>query len=513
MEIEFKFQIPTARLPALEADMVAGGATRTRLQARYFDTANGMLAKHGIVLRLRREGDRWVQTAKATSAEKGLLHRLEHNFELPEDQDEATMQPDIRRHTGTSVGKRIDKLIKQHDAPLVETFATDISRLACIEQLGNTKVELALDVGKVMCQAADGNPNQYRESLVCELELELVEGDLADLVALADRWSQRHGLWLSTLSKAERGERLMSGVAVKAVKAVKAFPPDFAGVKDSALTMALVQRRVLMACLAQVLPNASEVASGNEDPEVVHQLRVGLRRLRTALRELGGLAAQPSKSADGKYQALTEAFMVLGANRDQHLMVDDLQPKLLQAGAPAMDLVQQAAVLPGVGAAICAAAFQATLVSLVGLSSCADGLSSDPASQHESPLPVLRKRLEKLFRHIVQDGKRFDTLTLEAQHRVRKRLKRLRYLSEFTGALFAEKAAARFVGRLTPALDALGALNDAAVALETYRKAAASDPRAWFAVGWLSAGQASKVKACSAALTQLGEASPFWKKH
>ena len=66
MEIEFKFQIPPDRLKAVEAALRRGTVVRTRLQARYFDTADQALAAEGIVLRLRKEGRRWVQTVKAT---------------------------------------------------------------------------------------------------------------------------------------------------------------------------------------------------------------------------------------------------------------------------------------------------------------------------------------------------------------------------------------------------------------------------------------------------------------
>jgi len=131
----------------------------------------------------------------------------------------------------------------------------------------------------------------------------------------------------------------------------------------------------------------------------------------------------------------------------------------------------------------------------------------------ESARGALRKRLSKLYRQILRDGDRFKLLAPEEQHRVRKRLKRLRYLSEFVGPLFGDKAVARFVAHLVPAQDALGALNDEAVAIESYRLASQADPRAWFAVGWLSAGHASKVDDCHRQLVKLGKVTGFWGKH
>ena len=65
-----------------------------------------------------------------------------------------------------------------------------------------------------------------RTAPICELELELLRGPVSGLAALAAQWAQRHGLWLSTVSKAERGERLMHGDPPAAP--AKAAPPDFA---------------------------------------------------------------------------------------------------------------------------------------------------------------------------------------------------------------------------------------------------------------------------------------------
>src|SRR6218665_3939097 len=79
-EIEFKFDIPRASLPALEAALRGPGSRRTHLQARYFDTPQDDLAAHGVALRLRKEGPRWVQTAKALG--DGPVLRLEQNVDL-----------------------------------------------------------------------------------------------------------------------------------------------------------------------------------------------------------------------------------------------------------------------------------------------------------------------------------------------------------------------------------------------------------------------------------------------
>lgn len=512
MEIEFKFCIPPDRLRSVEAALRRGKVVRTRLQARYFDTADQRLAAEGIVLRLRQEGARWVQTVKATG--DNALHRLEHNVDLGAAAGRAAPAIDPRRHHGTPAGDRLAAALG--DAPLVERQSTDIVRLTRelrTTGAGGALVEMALDVGKVVAHA--GTPDE-RASPVCELELELLRGDVQGLVALARRWSQQHGLWFSTVSKAERGARLLAGL--EAVPAVKAEAPRFAagGGDDDGPGGHAIQQAVLACCLAQMLPNASEIAAGSDDEEQVHQLRIGIRRLRTALRELAGLDA-----AGGLFDAaaweppLVEAFRALGAVRDREQVAQLAAAQWREAGeALAPELAAAAAgggaagETPSPAEVVRAAAFQSALVSLIGFTAASAEGGLAPADARR----LLRKRLRQLHRQVVRDGRRFESLPAEQQHRARKRLKRLRYLAEFVAPLFDADKAQRYIERLRPAQDALGAFNDEAVARALYREAAERDPRAWFAVGWFSARRAAGAKACRKALAKIAEAPRFWKR-
>ncbi|MBS0341905.1 MAG: CYTH and CHAD domain-containing protein [Proteobacteria bacterium] len=512
-EIEFKFEIPEERLAALQKDLARANTTRTHLQARYFDTADSRLAGNNAALRLRKEGRRWVQTAKALG--DGPLHRLEHNADLGVPRAGVAVQVDVQRHAGTPVGEVLARVLE--DAPLVETFATDIWRTTRRARLGRSIVELALDMGRVVAPAAGGRPE--RAAVVRELELELVSGSVADLVELAQRWSQRHGLWYGTVSKAERGERLREAQqhpdpAHAGDRAVKAAPPRFrdAGGGQVELDGPELQRAVVAACLAQILPNATEIAAGSGAPELVHQLRVGIRRLRSALRELDAVA--PGRFDTAAWEpVLVESFRILGAQRDRDVLADRLQPHLQAAGAPLVALpeVDAAQQPPSPGEVVRGPAFQKLLVALIGFAAPPEGAM--PAGKDEAA--ALRKqlalRLDKLHRQLRKAGKRFEQLPAGEQHRARKRLKRLRYLSEFVAPLFDKARARRYVEDLLPAQDALGDYNDDVVAIDAYRDAAGQDPRAWFAVGWLAARQPAEASACAKALCALGKARKFWK--
>ena len=109
-EFELKFEIPPRRLPAVKAAMQEAECNAQHLQARYFDTADGALARKGLVVRVRQEGAHWVQTAKGPTSDP--LHRLEHNVALaspPANGDFPGV--DLARHAGTPVGERLTKAL------------------------------------------------------------------------------------------------------------------------------------------------------------------------------------------------------------------------------------------------------------------------------------------------------------------------------------------------------------------------------------------------------------------
>jgi inorganic triphosphatase YgiF len=123
-----------------------------------------------------------------------------------------------------------------------------------------------------------------------EVELELREGSAEFLRALAEGLRERVGLRSSRLSKFERvlkaigmspmqWRRPVGGIDEETARALtpgdRRFKP-----RDSALAYAA---SYLGACFASVLAEEGQAWDG-EDPEGVHRMRIGLRRMRVALR-------------------------------------------------------------------------------------------------------------------------------------------------------------------------------------------------------------------------------------
>ncbi len=576
VEIELKFQVPEAARRVVEAAVAAGNSRRTRLQAIYFDTPDRRLSAAGLALRLRKEGGRWVQTLKA--AGPNAMQRFEHNVPLLGAMSvPAGVVPgvDPLRHAGTPGGEALATALAAHDddtAPprLVALFRTDIWRRTRALRTAGGTVELAFDSGEIVAgqrpQADDprrplsegaGQPGSgpslphERRLAVCELEIELLRGRPSAVIAVARRWVRRHGLWLDVRSKALQGDRLardaMQGEAVKAG----------AVTLDPALGADAAFHAVVAHCLQQILPNASEVAGGLGGDEPVHQLRVGLRRLRSALRFFAGWTVPPDPAWA---ERLSRLFRQLGAARDRDALAESLLPALRKAGAPLFEL-PAASVGPAPTELLRGGEATLLLLDLLayqiggpalpvpppgGLAAPKGGArralralessavpAGDAPTMRAEALPgpqpaaslqavavpaaaltqpdAFSARLQRWHRRVLRASKQYAELDDPARHALRKRVKRLRYAAEFAASLYKGKAVARYLKLLAPVQDSLGRYNDLCVGLETYRRAVGNDPRAWFAIGWLTARREVLLAESAAALRRFARCVPFWK--
>ena len=496
VEVELKLQVPEGARRAVQAWVAASGARRAHLVASYFDTPERALAAARLALRIRKEGRRRVQTLKGPGPD--AMQRFEHEVELPA---AAGPLPEVALHAGTPCGEHLMQLLAAGDggaAPLQVQFQTDIWRRRRVLRTGRSLVEVVLDEG-VVAAGAQHLP-------VHEVEVELASGSAAAVVAVARRLVQRHGLWLDVASKAERGERLALHQHLGPAPRARAVQLDAAQTADAAL------RAVLGSCMAQILPNASEIARGSFGDEHVHQLRVGLRRLRTALRFFDGWTAPLPPSWSERLAAI---FRGLGLARDRDALAASLLPSLQAAGAPMFELPPAP---EGPSPTELMRGAQANLLWLELIAWQAAAATPVPPQAPEASAPpalgaLIAGRLARWHRRVVRAGKRWDALDDAARHRLRRRAKRLRYAAEFAASLHDGEAVARYLARLAPVQDSLGRYNDLCVALATYRAAVGDDARAWFAIGWLTARRDVLLAESAAALADFARSKPFWKAH
>jgi CHAD domain-containing protein len=128
--------------------------------------------------------------------------------------------------------------------------------------------------------------------------------------------------------------------------------------------------------------------------------------------------------------------------------------------------------------------------------------------------------LERRHRRARKLGRRLAEATAEERHRLRIRLKKLRYAAEFSASLYPGRRARRYARRLADLQDALGHLNDVANAERQLdallarlgRAAPAGAPRAaGFAAGWGARSASAELARLPARWERFADAARFWR--
>lgn len=442
----------------------AAGAARTRqLHSVYYDTADGALGCAGIALRLRRDGRRWVQTVKKSSKAiaQGLSAPMEDECRLP------GAKIDLSRIADDDLREEVIGLAKPGLEPTVETAFRRTSRL--LDGPSGAKVELAIDVGEVRANGA--------AAPLIEAELEVKEGSQNALFALARDLVTRGPVRFSNRSKAARAGALRDGGrAVDPPQPLKARPVGL----DRDATVEQAGLAVLNEIQDQIAANVVATVETHA-PEAPHQLRIGLRRLRSALGAFAPvIGCDELERLNG---VAREIGVAVGGLRDLDVLAEEiLAPAAAAApGEPGFVALEQAIdrgraeVRQKVRQTLAGpevAAFVLDLAGFVATRGWRDG-RADAAALEAGVRPLARRALDKRWKAVKKRAKHIKMLSMEERHELRKAIKKLRYVTEVFGTLFHGAKVERFRSALKSLQDDFGKLNDAAMV-----EAALSGPKA-----------------------------------
>lgn len=260
---------------------------------------------------------------------------------------------------------------------------------------------------------------------------------------------------------------------------------------------------VLDECLAQVTLNAIGLLQGDPALRIdqVHQLRIGVRRLRSALQGFAGWAPPaPAELVEG----IKALFAELGSARDADVLEGGVAAALAQAGAPRLALPA-----PHRGTDVAQAVLDGEVQRVfLGWLAWRESLCSQGQASRAAPAfhRGVRRRLHRWHRRIEADWKAFDQLDDAALHALRKRIKRQRYAVEFFTPVLRRRHVDRYLSPLAVVQDRMGELNDLFVAKARYQALLQSHPEAWFALGWITARTAEVRALAKAALGLLARA-------
>ncbi|SDR72411.1 Inorganic triphosphatase YgiF, contains CYTH and CHAD domains [Halopseudomonas xinjiangensis] len=201
-ETEIKLRVSPATLDALREHPLlnarrSGDWQSGTLYNQYFDTIDRDLARAKVALRIRRDGDTYIQTLKSRGQSvAGLSERNEWDWYLESD------KLDLSRLDDECWPASLADLDRATVEPLFTTHFQRTKVLLGWEREGQqVQVEAALDSGTVETQGG--------QEVICELELEVREGPAATVLELALQLAQDLSLMPCDISKAERGYRLL----------------------------------------------------------------------------------------------------------------------------------------------------------------------------------------------------------------------------------------------------------------------------------------------------------------
>ena len=502
-ELELKLELTREELqrvrahPALGNLAVGEPITRT-LRSIYFDTPDYRLRALGISFRLRSEGDSWLQTVEAgtTGANGTTRDEAEGAVERPE--------PDLQLIPNGRIRRKVEKAVSR--SILEPVFETVVQRTTRQLHSPEGDLQLALDEGIMRAGSA--------ENSLCEAELELKSGSPDCLLQTAAQLFATAPVCLTKGSPAERGYSLAMGKANGDIEPQRADQPHLAADHTCAQAFALI----VQSAADQIAANRRAVLE-TEDPAAAHQLRIGLRRLRSAL-----LAFRPLSDTPALRELESHARLLartVGELRDADVLIEEIYAPVAgiiknDPGLPRLRealLTHRAGQRKRVRSELCGqqwSVLQLYLALWPRTIEASEKLSTPVAK-------FARSAMKKRWRKVADSGERLDDLTVEQRHAMRKALKTLRYTAEFFASLYPEHATRQFIKQIRNLQEVFGYLNDvvAAERLNAICHEGCGDSReaqraAGYVLGWHDAQAAHAWKDAHKGWQKLAALPRFW---
>ncbi len=464
----------------------------------YFDTKELTLFNHAISIRLRRVARKWTQTIKdAGSSLNGLHQRAEIENEV----NAGTL--DLEKIDDTVYTKIFNDL-NLHGG-LAPIFSTDVRRTVWQLSFANgDKVEMVLDVGELIV----GN----RREPICEIELELKAGNQGCLFEFALLLQQNIPLAIANMSKAQRGYAYLKPQHLTIVKArpVKLHRKMLANV---------ALKKIVHACLIQLQGNQPMVLNGS-DIEGVHQMRIALRRLRSAIKVFSGVTSEQTWS--NLSNELIWITNLLGDARDLDVLVTQTLPPIITQIPNQNSLAllvkkmnqERNMAYTRVRNAINSQRYQHLLL-LLG--DCLENQRWNNENFDQLTVKnIAQSMLSKRYKMLKKSGKRLKYAKPKERHKARILAKKLRYLAEFFADLYPTKSTKPFINSLSQLQNQLGRLNDIAVAGGLVSKVLGQNPSyqlkkvKYFIDGWNAHSLIPCITEMNEAWKAFLQQKPFW---
>ena len=488
-ETEIKLSLPAhaASQVAKQALLAGVEPQRQLLINTYYDTPDLRLRRERIVVRYRQKGSQWLLTVKtAPQLTAGLAQRSE--WEVP-------ARPGAFDFSHVDSGSLRDLLESLRDE-LQPLFTTHFRRhIWLLEPRYGVRIELALDRGWIDARG--------QRQTIREVELELLSGELGDLFALAGQLQASLPLHPEASSKSERAYRLLADLPLTAVKALP-VPTN------AAMSSIEAFRLIVLSCLNHLQNNEAGVCQSDE-PEFVHQARVAIRRLRSAIRLWQPRLPEAFVTRfDPLWQELANK---LGDTRNWDVFLAETLPALADA-LPGRVEVERLSSHARRRCANSRKASRSALKSaaysrlLIDFSAATRSLPDDAAGSLTRFVP---RCLDKRAKRVKECAAAvLGTDDDAARHRLRVAFKQLRYAVEFFTPILTGPVLANYHQSASDLQDLLGRLNDLAVASQLAAEAPTAGQGQGI-TGWLAAQTDSLLPEFARRLNDFQQQPVPWK--
>jgi CHAD domain-containing protein len=288
--------------------------------------------------------------------------------------------------------------------------------------------------------------------------------------------------------------------------------------------------RLLTAHLADVILYWAPIAPVGDAPEPVHQMRVAVRRLRSALSVFRRAVPDDPTWLDDLAERLQSLATLLGGARDWDVF-------LAETGASVAEALPGDRRIAGMLAAAARkrlAAYQQVREFLAAPENGQDSWrrlaltlallpTRRPWSLHNSPAQAAclarpasdyaAGALDRRLKQLLSAGPSLEGLPHEQLHDIRKQAKRVRYAIEFFASLFPEKAVRKYLARMQDLQEEFGTLNDTAVAAGLVATLGGGADRAFAAGAVQGFGAARMLRAerrVQRTWARFYRQTPFW---
>lgn len=468
-----------------------------KLTSIYFDSPDLKLMDTGVTLRVSHISGGWVQTIQLSGISCiGLHQRLEWHSPIASD------HPDFTKIVEPILVKIFPD--NKSRSSIIPIFKTEIHRTSWQLAFNNgDQVEVSFDLGRLIVND--------KEEVISEIKLKLKSGNVGRLFDLALELQDAIPLNVENLSNAQRG---YAYYRESPPQVIKAQLPTLTKKMNANIAF----KEIVWECINQLQLNQNVVLH-TSDIEGVHQMRIALRRLRSAfslfklilghkkcafiLSELKWLSDILGKARDIDV-LLTQTLPGIPAQFKHHQGLLALQQLALKRQIKIYDFIREALLS------------QRYNCLLLTICSWLENEKWKETKKHYKLLTVATRTLNKFHKQLLRHNENLTDMPPECRHATRIASKRLRYVAEFFTSLYPAKDCTKFIKILAQVQECLGQVNDITVAEKLLNDLNGPQPDALSTEAiqrfkqWNASSATHNIAKINPLWNQLTTMKPFW---